>query len=55
MNPFRRSRPAVDPPVVRAACADCHTPEHPGVLNRLDGRLVCVRCYRVSLRARAAA
>lgn len=51
MKLLRRSRPSPDPPVVRTRCADCAAPEHPGVLSRLNGRLVCLRCYRVGVRA----
>lgn len=55
MRLLRRSRPpAPDPAQVRVPCADCGEPEHPGVLNRLDGRLLCTRCYRVAVRRRAA-
>lgn len=53
MKLLRRSRSSPDPAVVRVSCADCHTPEHPGVLSRLNGRLVCLRCYRVAVRRAA--
>lgn len=49
----RTPAPYVAPAQVRVPCADCGESEHPGVLNRLNGRLVCTRCYRVGIRARA--